>query len=113
MYLLHNQADLEGWQYLGNVYIENHMYSKAIFCYEELIAAYQQNYYLFLVYAELLCTEAQKDNKKMSSAYPLARKYAAHAVILNPKSPRALWVLYHICKYCLKFKQDAANNIFS
>ncbi len=109
-YLANNQADLEAWQYLANVYIENQLYNKAMYCYEELLATYQQNYYLFLVYAELLCTEGKKDSRKTMGNYLLARKYAAHAVILNPTSPRALWCLYHICKTCARSKQDSTTN---
>lgn len=110
VYLRNNQADLETWQYLANIYIENCLYSKAIYCLEELVVTYPQNYYLFILYAELLCTDAKKDNKKMLNQYLLARKYAAHAVVLNPCSPHALWCLYHICKLCGKPKQDAENN---
>ena len=110
MYLANNQADLESWQYLANIYIEHQLYTKAMYCYEELLATYQQNYYLFLIYAELLCTDGRKDSKRASTQYVLARKYAAHAVILNPTSPRGLWCLWHICKQCGKSKQDAETN---
>jgi len=72
--------------------------------------AYPQNYYLFVLYAELICTDARKEPRKMVVQYLLARKYASHAVILNSTSPRALWCLYHICKYCSKSKQDGGLN---
>lgn len=81
-----------------------------MYCLEELVVTYPQNYYLFVLYAELICTDAKKDPRKMLVQYLLARKYASHATILNPTSPRALWCLYHICKYCGKSKQDGGTN---
>lgn len=92
------------------MYIENSLYSKAIYCMEELVITYPQNYYLFVLYAELVCTDARKEPRKMLAQYLLARKYAAHAVILNPHSPRALWCLHHICRSCGKSKQDGGVN---
>lgn len=110
-YLKQNQADLEAWHYLTEIYLSYQQYGKAIFCYEELVSAYPHNYYIFLTYAELLCTDKRKEQKAMSQQYLLARKYAAHAVVLNSSSPRALWTLLYICNNCAKnLKQSDVNN---
>lgn len=110
-YLMANQADVETWQYLSQIYISHQLYKEAMHCYEELILTYHQNYYVHVVYAELLCTEGKKETRQAVIYYPLARKYAAHAVNLNSTSPRALWLLLHICQRCQSFsKTENSTN---
>jgi len=89
-YLKIFMADLEAWQELADVYIDQQQYKNAAFCYEELILSAPQNYHFSTKYAEILFTIGGYDNLKLS------RKYFSNSLELNSTNLRALYGLF-IC----------------
>jgi tetratricopeptide (TPR) repeat protein len=55
-YLLVFMADSEAWSELADLYLKEHMYKQAVFCYEELILAEPQNYHYYTKCAEIKYT---------------------------------------------------------
>eukprot|EP00743_Colponemidia_sp_Colp-15_P001554 GILK01001697.1.p1 GENE.GILK01001697.1~~GILK01001697.1.p1 ORF type:complete len:309 (+),score=41.44 GILK01001697.1:41-928(+) len=80
-------ADVDAWQELADLYISQQQFSKASFCYEELILANPQNYLYHLRLAELLYSQGGMDNLLKS------RQYVCQAMELNSTHPRVLWAL--------------------
>jgi hypothetical protein len=71
------------------------MYSKAAFCYEEMLLTHPKNYIINLRYAEVLYSAAKDDYDQLVTA----RKYFSHAAILKEGRPcaRALLGLVQTC----------------
>lgn len=55
-------SDFEAWLELASIYLENCMYTSAVFCFEELITLQPQNYHLYVRYGEVLSTIGGLDN---------------------------------------------------
>uniref|UniRef100_A0A7S3JF30 ER membrane protein complex subunit 2 n=1 Tax=Euplotes harpa TaxID=151035 RepID=A0A7S3JF30_9SPIT len=94
-------ADTKCWFELAQIYMSNMNYSKAMFCFEEILVLKPSNYIYNLKYAEMLYSMGGGDN------LVLARKYFSKAVSLSTsvgysendcKSVRALWGLLETCK---------------
>ena len=49
-----NQDDVEAWIELSDIYLSKQNFTKALFCYEEIIANMPKNYLINLRYAETL-----------------------------------------------------------
>jgi len=76
-YLKIFMGDVEVWQELADVYMDQQMYKNAAFCYEELLLAMPGNYHLHSKYAEILYTMGGFEN------FRLARKYFSHALEMS------------------------------
>lgn len=81
-------ADVEAWQELSELYINEHDYSKAAFCVEELILHNPHNHLLHQRYADIKYTQGGLENLE------LARSYYYQALRLNPKNIRTLYGIY-------------------
>ncbi|KAJ8942242.1 hypothetical protein NQ318_003089 [Aromia moschata] len=81
-------ADVEAWQELSEMYINEHDYSKAAFCIEELILHNPHNHLLHQRYADIKYTQGGLENLEM------ARTYYYQALKLNPNNIRALYGIY-------------------
>lgn len=75
------------WVHCAGVYLDHANYSKAAFCLEEVMLHDCTNVASLIAYAEV-----QVGLKE----YTTARKYFAHACMLDEKNPRALWGLLSI-----------------
>ncbi len=100
-YLETNQQDTEAWLELSDIYLAKQNYSKAMFCYEEILATQPQNYMVNIRYAEILYSVGSGDDS-LEELYS-ARKYYSHALTLQTDttakfSTRALWGLLQTCK---------------
>ena len=49
-----NQDDVESWLELADIYLSKQNFTKALYCYEEIIATMPKNYLVNLRYAETL-----------------------------------------------------------
>ena len=92
------QADFEAWHELGDLYIQDGEYSKALFCIEELILSNAYNHLYYEKCAEIKYSQALAVSSSAAITNPIehmemARKYFAHAVKLggeNGNGVRAL-----------------------
>jgi len=84
-------------------------YSKAQFCYEEILSFNPQSPHINLRLAEIIYSQGT-DN--VESLYT-ARKYFSHALLLLDKpTPRALFGLLQVCKAIqLKMKKEDEKNV--
>lgn len=90
-YLKFFMADIEGWQELSELYINELDFGKAAFCIEELILHNPHNHLLHQRYADIKYTQGGYDNME------LARAYYCQALKLNPNNLRALYGVYLAC----------------
>jgi tetratricopeptide (TPR) repeat protein len=79
-----NQDDVESWLELADIYLSKQNFTKALYCYEEIIATMPKNYLVNLRYAETLYS-AYKTTENFDEL-ALARKYFSHAAILKEDS---------------------------
>jgi cytochrome c-type biogenesis protein CcmH/NrfG len=86
-YLKLDMGDLDMWQFLTDMYLEKQNYSKAQYCFEEMLMLQPNNFRVNLRFGEILYSVSGLDNLYH------ARKYFAHACILNDKYPRAFFGL--------------------
>ena len=56
-----NQDDTESWIELADIYLSKQLYSKAAYCYEEILLNQPKNYLVNLRYAEVLYSMAKED----------------------------------------------------
>lgn len=75
-YLEVNQQDIEAWLELTDIYLSKLNYSKAQFCYEEILTLQPNNPIVNLQFAEMLYSQNPDD---LDNLY-LTRKYLAHAL---------------------------------
>jgi len=80
--------DTEAWHELGRLYINESQFSRAMFCFEEMLLHDPTKAYTALTYAELLATVGE---------YEMSRKYYCFVVSLDAKNVRALWGLLMVC----------------
>jgi len=83
---------------MANIYMSKQNYSKAAYCYEEVLAKEPRNYLVNLRYAELLFSMTSKSQERQQDLMN-ARKYFSHAAILKEGSPdsRTLFGLLKVC----------------
>ncbi|XP_071854602.1 ER membrane protein complex subunit 2-like [Apostichopus japonicus] len=91
-YIASFMSDSEAWMELAELYIQEQDYSKAAFCFEELILYNPHHHLYHQRYAEILYTQGGIDNLE------IARKYFAQAVKLNSNNIRALYGML-LCAY--------------
>ncbi|KAI1290178.1 ER membrane protein complex subunit 2 [Halotydeus destructor] len=87
-YLEKFMNDQEAWLELADLYIQEQEYSKAAFCYEELILNNPHNHLYHEKFAEIQYTINNADSLE------LARSYFSQALKLCPTNLRALYGLY-------------------
>ncbi|XP_018569432.1 ER membrane protein complex subunit 2-like [Anoplophora glabripennis] len=87
-YLKTFMADVEAWQELSELYINEHDYSKAAFCVEELILHNPHNHLLHQRYADIKYTQGGLENLE------IAKSYYYQALRLNSRNIRALYGIY-------------------
>ncbi|KAJ8922002.1 hypothetical protein NQ315_008640 [Exocentrus adspersus] len=87
-YLKTFMADVEAWQELSELYLNEHDYSKAAFCVEELILHNPHNHLLHQRYADIKYTHGGIENLE------IAKTYYYQTLKLNPKNIRALFGIY-------------------
>jgi hypothetical protein len=88
-------------------------YSKAAYCYEEVLAKEPRNYLVNLRYAELLFSLTSKPQERQQDLLN-ARKYFSHAAILKEGAPDSR-TLFGLLKTCLALdkvnkKEDTKNT---
>jgi len=89
-YLTIFMGDVQAWQELADLYIDEQEYNYAAFCWEEILVADPLNHHYHTRYAEILYTLED---------YHAARKYFAHSLELNKENnARALYGLCASCK---------------
>lgn len=84
--------DTEGWSQLAKLYLYESMYSRAAFCYEELMVIIPQNHVLFSRYADVVYTLGRPD---------LAIRYYCKSLSLYPDYLRALYGIHCCAKLLL------------
>lgn len=92
-------TDLEAWQELSELYINEFDYTKAAFCVEELILHNPHNHLLHQRYADIKYSQGGSEN------LDIARIYYCQALKLNPKNMRALYGLYLVSSNFLKIRK--------
>lgn len=84
-YLKKFMSDQEAWHELCDLYLQEHEYSKAAFCMEELILHNPHSHLIYQRYAEIKYSQGGFDNME------LAKVYFCQAAKLNPNNIRALY----------------------
>ncbi|KAJ8020259.1 ER membrane protein complex subunit 2 [Holothuria leucospilota] len=87
-YIENFMSDSEAWMELAELYIQEQHYSKAAFCFEELILSNPHHHLYHQRYAEIMYTQGGPENLE------IARKYFAQAVKLNSNNMRALYGMF-------------------
>jgi tetratricopeptide (TPR) repeat protein len=98
-----NMADTQAWFELSELFTSQMNYTKAAYCFEEILVMKPSNYLYNLKYAELLYSMGGGDNLL------LARKYFSKAITLNNnadepsimgsnKSTRSIFGLIETCR---------------
>ncbi|KAG0221305.1 hypothetical protein B0O80DRAFT_532888 [Mortierella sp. GBAus27b] len=102
-YLDVNYTDFEGWLQLGDLYLEELMYSQAAFCMEEVIMLQPQNHIFHLKYAEILYAQGNIE---------LALKQFCRVVELCKDHVRGLYGIKLCASRLLKegSPKDSANS---
>lgn len=72
---------------MGDIYLSRSNFSRAAFCYEELMLHIPQNPNIICQYAEIIYSTGKKENIINS------RKYFCYVLTLKPEHIRALWGL--------------------
>ena len=80
-YIEQTQDDCEAWQQLADIYCARQNFSKAMYCYEEIVSSQPRNYMINLRYAE--CIYSSVKGQDSFENLQLARKYFSHAAILK------------------------------
>lgn len=107
-YLEMNQEDKESWLELANIYLSKQSYSKALYCYEELLVLQPKSYLVNLRYAETLYSSAKaKDN---FDELQTARKYFSHAAILKECGQPCVRALLGLVQTCTKIQAMLEGN---
>ena len=101
-----NQDDVEAWTELSDIYLSKQNFTKALFCYEEIIANMPKNYLINLRYAETLYS-AFKSSQDFDELV-LARKYFSHAAIL--KEGTCIRALFGLVQCCTKIAAMLNEN---
>lgn len=81
-------TDVEAWQELSELYINEHDFNKAAFCIEELILLNPHNHLLHQRYADIKYSQGGAENIE------IAKTYYFQALKLNPGNMRALYGIY-------------------
>lgn len=81
-------TDVEAWQELTDLYINENDFNKAAFCMEEQILINPHNHLLHQRYADIKYSQGGADN------IDLARSYYCQAIHLCPSNLRAVYGLY-------------------
>lgn len=86
-YLKKFMSDQEAWHELCDLYLQEHEYSKAAFCMEDLILHNPHSHLIYQRYAEIKYSQGGFENME------LAKTYFCQAIKLNPNNTRALYGL--------------------
>ncbi|CAH0559231.1 unnamed protein product [Brassicogethes aeneus] len=87
-YLKIYMADIEAWQELSELYLNENEFNKAAFCVEELIIHNPHNHLLHQRYADIKYSQGGQENIE------IAKNYYCQALKLNPNNIRALYGVY-------------------
>jgi tetratricopeptide (TPR) repeat protein len=96
--------DVDVWYELADLYISTLNYNKAIFCLEEVLLHYPNNYEIYIKIGDLL-----NSFNNTESAGP-ALKYYSKSILLKP-TPRAFWGIIQIGNIYSKFKKPLDDNL--
>ena len=103
-FLSKHPGEIDAWHELANIYQTMQQYTRAAFCYEELLLARPHDYWINLKYAEMLYSVGGLENLVN------ARKYLTHCIILNPTCPKAHWGLIQCCFAINRIRQDETSE---
>lgn len=105
-YLEINQIDEEAWSELCDIYLSRQNFTRAQYCFEEILSVNPMNYQFNFRYAEILFSSAMAQQSNLT-LLETSRKYYAHGLVLvdNQKEKsvgnnvvRALWGLIKVCQ---------------
>ena len=99
-FLSKHPGEIDAWHELANIYQMMQQYTRAAFCYEELLLGRPHDYWINLKYAEMLYSVGGLEN------FLNARKYLTHCIILNPTCPKAHWGLIQCCFAINRIRPD-------
>lgn len=97
-----NQEDVEAWTELADMYLARQNYSKALYCFEEMLMQQPKNYQVNLKYAEMLYSSRRDRLEDLVDA----RKYFMHAAMLREEGALpCVRALFGVIKCCKAIKQ--------
>ena len=103
-YLKVYMDDIEVWNELADIYISMLNYNKAIFCLEEVLLHFPNNYLVYIKIGDLL---SSFNNTEAASQ---ALKYYSKSILIKP-TPRAFWGIIHIGSVFNKYKKEYDENL--
>lgn len=98
--------DVEVWNELAELYITTLNYNKAIFCLEEVLLHFPNNYLVYIKIGDLLNSFNDSESAKQ------ALKYYCKSIIIRP-TPRAFWGIVYIVNTLVKYKEKVDGKLIS
>lgn len=96
--------DAEVWGDLSEIYISSLNYNKAIFCLEEIILHYPNDYLVYIKIADIHCSFNNTESAQQ------ALKYYSQSILIKP-TPRAFWGIIYVANLFDKYKKSFDENL--
>lgn len=103
-YLKVYMDDIEIWNELADIYISTLNYNKAIFCLEEILLHYPNDYITCIKIGDILSSFSNTDSSSN------ALKYYSRSIMINP-TPRAFWGIVNVINTFLKYKKPLSETM--
>jgi len=103
------QTDEEAWHELACLHLDGCEYSKACYCYEELILHDPNNWMFMLKYAECLYSLGEKKHMLEARKY-YAQSICLHDSVRNLRSYYGLWICCIMLATQYNMKDNAENK---
>lgn len=97
-YLKVYMDDVDVWFELSDIYLLTNNFNKAVFCLEEVLLFYPNNYAIYTKIGDVLCSF----NNTESALNAL--KYYSQSVLIKP-SLKAFWGIFYACNIVLKYNK--------
>ena len=96
--------DAEVWGDLADIYLSNLNYNKAIFCLEEILLHYPNDYLVYIKIADIHCSFNNTESAQQ------ALKYYSQSILIKP-TPRAFWGIVCVANLFEKYKKSFDESL--
>lgn len=97
-YLKIYMDDVDVWFELSDVYLLTNNYNKAVFCLEEVLLFFPNNYGVYTRIGDVLCSFNNTESALS------ALKYYSQSVLVKP-TLKAFWGIFYACNIALKYNK--------
>lgn len=106
-YLKIYMDDVDIWAELSDIYLLTNNYNKALFCLEEILLFFPNNYMIYTKIGDILSSFNNTESAQN------ALKYYSQSILINP-SLNAFWGIYYASNIILKYNKsldEKSNNL--